>query len=867
MGSSTARSADIARYRILIMARQALLCAAGLALALPAMAFADSARFDIAAEAMPAALREFAAQAHIQILYQYNAVKNAQGNAISGDLDKRAALEQLLRHSGLEVVYSSDSAATIRRVSRPTASLNRDDTSRAADGGAGNASRDSLQLAQADQGALGSAPAEGKTATAPQSKPLATAEVIVTAQKRDERLQDVPVPVAVLNADNLVNSHQTLFRDYYSTVPGLNMTTTTQSSQILSIRGIVTNPGNPTVGITIDDMPFGSTTINGGGLVVPDFDPGDLSRIEVLRGPQGTLYGASSLGGLIKFVTVDPSTDRMSGNFQAGLSGVQNGDPVGYMYRGALNVPLGQNFAVRASGFARLDPGYIDNPVTGAQGINEAHASGGLLSGLWQPARDFSLKLTALLQQVNGDGSSDSEPGLGDLQQNYIPGVGAYNRRAQAYSATMKAKLGVVDLVAISGYSVNEFSDSWDFTFGLGDLTQAQFGVTGTPIASRNTTDKFSQEIRLSTSIGSKLDFMLGAFYTHENSRYLQHVVAEDPTTGAVVGLWCTCTTPTLYDEHALFPDLTVHFTDRFDVQFGARKSWIQQRFRPQVTTGPLADVFLGQPSPVVVPAASVSDNPFTYLVTPQYRVSPDLMVYMRLASGYQSGGSNQGIPNVPLDYKPSKTKNYEIGAKGDLLDHKLSFDASIYYIDWQDIQLSFLSPQQFAYNGNGGHAKSQGVELSLKSAPINGLTIGGWITYDDASLSEDFPDAVIAAGEFGLSGDRLPFSSRYSGYLSVEQSIPLFGSWVGYVGGDVGYVDDRVGFFASGPGQRTQFPAYWKTDLRVGAQYDTWTVNVFANNVADRRGAIAGGTGYFPPFAVEYIQPRTVGLNVSKTF
>src|SRR4029077_16305041 len=209
--------------------------------------------------------------------------------------------------------------------------------------------------------------------------PATLEEVIVTAQKRLERLQDVPVPASVISTDALTNSDQTLLRDYYSSVPGLSMTTTAQSSQILSIRGIVTNPGNPTVGITVDDMPFGSSTVGGGGLVVPDFDPGDLSRVEVLRGPQGTLYGASSLGGLLKFVTVDPSTVGVSGNLQAGLSSVHNGDGIGYTYRGAINIPVSENLAVRASGFARLDPGYVDNAVLRVKGINTARADGGMV--------------------------------------------------------------------------------------------------------------------------------------------------------------------------------------------------------------------------------------------------------------------------------------------------------------------------------------------------------------------------------------------------------------------------------------------------------------------------------------------------------
>ena len=135
---------------------------------------------------------------------------------------------------------------------------------------------------------------------------------------------------------------------------------------------------------------------------MPDFDPGDLQRIEVLRGPQGTLYGASSVGGLLNFVTVDPSPAGVSGRLEAGGNSVQNGSELGYTFRGSVNVPLSSDFAVRASAFTREDPGYIDDPVLDLKGVNEDRASGGHLAALWQPSETFSLKLSALYQKIKG---------------------------------------------------------------------------------------------------------------------------------------------------------------------------------------------------------------------------------------------------------------------------------------------------------------------------------------------------------------------------------------------------------------------------------------------------------------------------------
>src|SRR5262249_23933181 len=156
-----------------------------------------------------------------------------------------------------------------------------------------------------------------------------------------ERLQDVPVPVTVINAQTLADTNQLRIQDYYASIPGFSVISVgIQSITLLSIRGINSDAaGNPSVGITVVDVPYGASTNAGGGTLVPDLDPYDLAHVEILRGPQGTLYGASSLGGLLKFVTVDPSTDGVSGHVESGLSGIHNGAELGYNVRGAVNVP------------------------------------------------------------------------------------------------------------------------------------------------------------------------------------------------------------------------------------------------------------------------------------------------------------------------------------------------------------------------------------------------------------------------------------------------------------------------------------------------------------------------------------------------
>jgi outer membrane receptor protein involved in Fe transport len=240
-------------------------------------------------------------------------------------------------------------------------------------------------------------------------------------------------------------------------------------------------------------------------------------------------------------------------------------------------------------------------------------------------------------------------------------------------------------------------------------------------------------------------------------------------------------------------------------------------------------------------------------------------MVYARLASGYRAGGPN-AAPGAPHEYSPDKTQNYELGMKGDFLDHSLSLDASLYYINWKDIQLSLLTPNFFGYNGNGSRAKSQGIEVSAESRPLTDLTIAAWIAFSDAHLTEALP----TNNAIGAPGDKLPYSNRFSGNFSVQQDFPLWRNAKGFVGGAVSYVGNREGEFASifsvSP-QRQVFPAYARTDLRAGVKYDSWSMNLYVNNVADRRGILSGGLNAYPPYAFNYIQPRAIGVSFAKTF
>lgn len=880
------------KLRALLCSSAAALCAV-LLLSSPlagadAQARSITFNLDIPAQDLGTALQSLALASQHKLLYRSDLVQGRTSPALKGNYTTESALQELLAGTDLTFEVTSSSVVFVRKKAEdkpgdaqkdgvPTPTAAAPDKAEPIKPGA----FDRFRLAQADLGpnAPSSAVASDASASRDSSASNKLEEIVVTAQKRVERLQDVPIPVTAISAQTLLDTNQLRLQDYYTSVPGLNVTPAASgSSQQLTIRGITTGvvATNPTVGVTVDDVPFtASTQIAGGGSVpVPDIDPGDLQRVEVLRGPQGTLYGASSLGGLLKFVTVDPSTDGISARIQAGASSVYNGADLGYNIRGSVNLPLGDTFAVRASGFFRRDPGYIDNVQAGQYGVNSAEVAGARLSALWKPSERLSFKFSALYQDMRGEGFADVDkpineyvgPPLADLQQSYIRGTGSYDRKVQAYSVVTKATLGSAELTSITGYNVNQFADTYDLTYVYGPYTQTQFGVPGTAAPESGRTSKFTEELRLADSVAGKLDWLLGGFYTHEGSQYFQDILAAEPTSGAIEGQFAHYSAPATYEEYAAFADLTLHFTSQFDIQVGGRESRIEETFAA-MQTGPLNDVF-GLPSPYLIPEEQSRNTAFTYLVTPRLRLSPDLMIYARLASGYRPGGPNADVPGLPAKYDPDRTRNYEIGAKADFWDRTLSVDTSVYYIDWQDIQIFLLNPLTGqGYTANGSRAKSQGLELSAELRPLTGLKITGWVAWGDAELTAALPaDTTAAAGP----GDRLPYSSRFSANASLEQSFPLAYQLTGFAAIAASYVGNRQGEFASlsaSTPDRQQLPAYTKLDLRAGVHHDVWTVDLYVNNLTDQRGLLSGGLGTSPPFAFMVLQPRTVGLTVSEKF
>jgi iron complex outermembrane receptor protein len=819
--------------------------------------------FDIRPQSLAAALSEFARQSHEEILFAPDIVAEKHSGGVRGTMQPLAALKILLNDSGLPFSSTPSGAILIGQAGAPPLMSTAEARDASQKEGKKNSSGQ-FRVAQVDQGKGTGTSSVGSEASSEKSSASTAglAEIVVTAQKREERLQDVPIPISVVSAKALVETNQTALHDYFNQIPSLAVAQLAIGPSAVAIRGISTGINqNPTVGFTLDDVPLGASTKAGGGGLVPEVNPADLARIEVLEGPQGTLYGASSLGGLIRYVTLDPSTQALSGRLEVGASTTENAANLGANADGAVNIPISDTLAVRGSAFIRRTPGYVDNVQSGQKGVNTDQVDGGHLSARWDITSDVSLKLGALYEEDRRDGSNDVDvptasypqtANLHGLQQAYLPGTGEYHRQSQLYDAVLTGRIADVELKSITGYNINTFTASDDLSSLFGSSIS---------FPNEGRTDKVSEEIHALDHIGSSVDVLLGGFYTHERSSFSQQLLSVNPSSGAAESTLYNNSSPTTYEEEAIFGDVTWRVTDKFDIQLGGRESHLSIDTLTSITTS--VPSFGGTS---VVPASSTTANVFTYLVTPRYKLAPGLMVYGRIASGYRPGGFTNSFcttKGFSCDYNPDKTTDYEAGLKGTFLDGKFSIDSSLYYISWKNPQLDMsIDNGQYSFTGNGSGAKSEGVQLSAEVRPLVGLNLSGWIAYDNAVLTKALPPGP----DYGLPGARLPYGARFSGNLAGEEDFPINDRLSGFMGGVLIYVGDRTGEFTSSA-VRQDLKAYTQVNLRAGFKVTKWTASLYANNVGDTRGVLFGGIGTSFPFGFQYIQPRTIGVNLARDF
>jgi iron complex outermembrane receptor protein len=723
--------------------------------------------------------------------------------------------------------------------------------------------------------------------------------VVVTAQKRAETLVEVPASVAVLSGDTLEQRRVEDLQDLAPLVSGLTVTGAEPGTTRITLRGINTGGVASTVGVYSDDVPFGSSSgLANAAVVAANFDTFDLARVEVLRGPHGSLYGASSLGGVLKYVMNQPTTAGYETRV-LGTSETTDGGGTGYSLKGMVNIPLSDQFALRASGFYRSDDGFIDsignNPIASltnpavniipgtrvASNINTATTSGGRLSGLYAPSKNFSLLLTAQTQDIKSGAPTvvDADPVTlkplngSEVQSSYYKQT--VKTKYQISSATANWNLGAGNLESVTSYATFEQDLHLDATVASGltggpplaALVTALFGNAATkPLSARlpqtTSTDKFTQELRFVSTKSKTFEWLVGAYYTNEKSRIDQNIQAVEAATGEVatgVPDLAVLTLPSRYKEVAGFGNGTWHLTPRFDLSAGARLSRNEQ-VASQTADGPLVG------GHTAFDNVDSSENPFTYSISPRFALSANSSIYARVATGFRPGGPNVLPPNVPagtpLTYKSDSLTSYEAGWKASGAGGRFSVDLSVFDLDWKNIQLLAVV-NGFGINGNGGTATSKGAEFTASVIPTTGLTFSLNSAYTDAFLTKD-TDPIVG----GRDGDSLPYTPKWAGALRADYEWNVRNGATAFVGGGLTYTGARTFDFVtrSGDGSLTTIGSYVTADLRAGTEIGRWLLEIYGKNLTNEKGIVTvDAAGALPNGAVglAYIRPRTIGLSL----
>jgi iron complex outermembrane recepter protein len=773
-----------------------------------------------------------------------------------------------------------------------------------------------------------SGPVHAQTGTAAQ--PDGLAEIVVTAQRREESLDKVPISVTAFSQKTMDELHIQTFADLATVVPGLVITTTTatvQANSDVAIRGIFSGGNAPTTAIYIDETPITIRQINNSAISgSPHPDIFDLDRIEVLRGPQGTLFGSSAMGGAIRYITPQPSLDTESGYTKEEISYTDRGEP-SYAVGVAYGAPIVEGLAgFRLSGWYHQDGGFIDieDPFTGQIERRNANAANAYVfrpSFTLAPTEGLTITPAVFIQHQHSDAPSTywltliprPENGAqvdGDLVPQPV------TDDLSVSSLAVKYEFNGMSLQSDTSYLDRSYEDDDDWSTMLAPL------LGGPPIIpslssfrayDHNSiwTKAWQQEFRLtSQDPNSRISWVLGAYYRHA-AQVDSQIVAPDfsPVTEALFGesslqyfgvpdfnyggqevpqyTWYK----TVDEQKAVFGEITAEIVPRFKANIGVRIEHSAVEQQHEINAGP----FLGLTySNIVLP--DQVQTPITPRFGLTYQYTDQDMVYATAAKGYRAGGSNAadatdnplcnasaaalGLKSVPVPFNSDTLWSYEVGSKNSFFDRHLALQASIYFIDWTNIQTPVALPScGEEFTANRGKALSRGFDLQVAATPIEGLRLSANAGYTDAfypsasygPLSNGVAPLLIGAGD-KIQGV-VPWTASFHGEYSRDIGW-LWNAARSYIRVDYRWLD---AFPKADPNVANYDPtinpiqneAYGVLNLRFGVLHEGLDLSVFVNN-ATRSDPILGlthsGIGD-PLFEATALQPLTVGITSEYRF
>jgi iron complex outermembrane recepter protein len=717
---------------------------------------------------------------------------------------------------------------------------------------------------------------------AAQSSGDSLTEIVVTAQRRAERLQDVPAAITALSGDSLNQMRLQGNADLAAYVPSLSFDVLGPGETTLTIRGLGTSYGlEPAVSLYVNETPLDIRTDGYAG--APDIDFFDVDRVEVLRGPQGTLYGSSSMGGAVRILTAQPDPSAFAVNTEVGGSSMEGGG-AGYLAKSAVNLPLTADSAVRVVGAFEHVPGYIsqaapgdytvaqpDLPVT-ARRINDVDLKSGRIIGLWKPTDDLTIKPTFMISEVDAGNNSDYFSNLPEFTTAAIY-PSPQMSRLEVGNLQVDYNFGFATLMSSTSVLSRDVQTQSDFTLFWANLAPA-FGVPYPPNYPGTDFDTshnsgFIQELRLTSPTEQALRWVGGAYFSH----YRQHST-ESTNSNAFADAIGQTTGPNLYSfdqsvidqQTAVFVDLTYKILPRLEITAGERYYELRDSLENE-QSGVLA-----APNQPLVHAKASGNSPRLVLT---YHPLDDTTVYATAARGYRPGGPNVGLPTgigctlnnaySPL-YQPDTVWNYELGAKSEFLDRKLSIDLAAYRIDWKNVQQAVTDPGcGYEFVANVGTAQSKGVEAEINFKPVQSLLVTASGSYDHAEFtsidSAFLSAAAVQVGEavpgvprqkFNLGGEYTALIADHTGYLRLDWS--------------------HLGNVPAGFGYNAVRPAYSALDAALGVRAGHYDLSLYGHNLTNSNGILEileGTTSSFGNTFATRIStpPRTIGVDLKMHF
>lgn len=697
-------------------------------------------------------------------------------------------------------------------------------------------------------------------------------EIVVTASKTGQDLSEIAGSVSSVSGRDLAELGAQGAGDYLATVPGARFNEQQPGFSTITIRGVNTttnfaNISQSTTGSYINDIPLTDPYFTSG---TPDVDAFDVRNVEVYRGPQGTLFGASSLGGAVNFIANRADVSGFDAAFEGTMSGAAAaGDPNGAL-RVMLNAPVVEGrFALRGVGTYRREAGFIDNVGLGRSDVNESTVAGGRLSAALVLGEDTTLSWLSLYQSTETDDVGYENPDLDDYEKS--TGVAEFAESSVLiHSLRLDHELPFATFTGLVSYHDKE----GDFMLDLGRF--AAFGFVNASVQDEARSEGLSFEARLSDQDGP-FRWLVGAMHNETDVNVIEEVASDNsfavadallgPGGGAAAtdgDLWGLTLLDFTGRETALFGEVSYLFGDRVEATLGGRLFRIESDF-DTYGFGLLYAAFInGLIVSDPVPAGQSEDG-FSPKLALSYRLGQTSQVYASASRGFRFGGPNiNPDPSLPRSYDSDALWNYEVGVRGRWFDRRLTLDASVFHIDWTDIQLPVVTAGGTQGIVNAGDAEINGAELAIDWLLSPNLSWQTSLTYLDAELTsvESGPGLVFSV----TPGSQLPGASDWaiSNILRYE-----------WDGERSPYLQLSHRFASEAPALLQQFAlrdpevgGYNLFDLRAGVTLNGVEVIGFVNNLTDERAVTtATYTGNFGDTQNDFImRPRTVGVTLRWT-